>query len=189
MGRNHLGRTVTGRNHCILPIELTSTCESPLTMQEMSTAKDASIRKLMIAFQRLKHRKLFNLEIKSCNALKSVPFTKADVYLQQIHDMECEDDLDYTAINNNIPQARTCIGITYRDLFRYEIFDTIIAQGLEYIRPEHKDAVQLLLKFLESELPKQQNSTLWKYKVVSGRYDLLLFFFFFEIFLSRFTLR
>lgn len=88
---------------------------------------------------------LVNIVIKSCNVLKPVLFTNADVVLELMNqcDKEFDDDQEESEL--------TALKISFEKVFNMDILEMLSASGVGDVDDEVKPAVLTIMKYLHSK--------------------------------------
>lgn len=88
---------------------------------------------------------LVNIVIKSCNVLKPVLFTNADVVLELMNqcDKEFDDDQDGSEL--------TALKISFEKVFNMDILEMLSASGVGDVDDEVKPALWTIMKYLHSK--------------------------------------
>lgn len=88
---------------------------------------------------------LVNIVIKSCNVLKPVLFTNADVVLELMNqcDKEFDDDQEGAEL--------TALKISFEKVFNMDILEMLSASGVGDVDDELKPALLTIMKYLHSK--------------------------------------
>lgn len=87
---------------------------------------------------------LINIVIKSCNVLKPVLFTNADVVLELMNQCEKEFDEDQES-------ELTALKISFEKVFNMDILKMLSASGVGDVDDEVKPAVLAIMNYLHSK--------------------------------------
>lgn len=88
---------------------------------------------------------LINIVIKSCNVLKPVLFTNADVVLELMN--QCEEEFDEDQEGSEL----TALKISFEKVFNMDILKMLSASGVGDVDDEVKPAVLVIMNYLHSK--------------------------------------
>lgn len=88
---------------------------------------------------------LINIVIKSCNVLKPVLFTNADVVLELMN--QCEKEFDEDQEGSEL----TALKISFEKVFNMDILNMLSASGVGDVDDEVKPAVLAIMNYLHSK--------------------------------------
>lgn len=88
---------------------------------------------------------LINIVIKSCNVLKPVLFTNADVVLELMN--QCEEEFDEDQEGSEL----TALKISFEKVFNMDILKMLSASGVGDVDDEVKPAVLAIMNYLHSK--------------------------------------
>lgn len=88
---------------------------------------------------------LVNIVIKSCNVLKPVLFTNADVVLELMN--QCDKEFDDYQEGSEL----TALKISFEKVFNMDILEMLSASGVGDVDDEVKPALLTIMKYLHSK--------------------------------------
>lgn len=109
--------------------------------------------KLKLAIKQLQPNAFCNFVIESCNGLKPVSFTKADVVIRAVYEESYNREAWDTGDVGEVEQTRYTV-VTFDQLFNTNLIERLGESGIRDLKDEQKPAVLAILTYLRSKFTK-----------------------------------
>lgn len=113
-------------------------------LKKFAGSHEERLLQAVLSSSRLK-TDLVNIVIKSCNVLKPVLFTNADVVLELMN--QCDKEFDEDQEGSEL----TALKISFEKVFNMDILEMLSASGVGDVDDEVKPALLTIMNYLQSK--------------------------------------